>query len=129
MLSLLRERNLLLLHSPRKWSLTCLMVFVSLNCPLVNIEEIIISFTSYNKHFFPMSIMRFDTPFESILLIVLCVISFEPAWIVTMSDRSFSKIGVMKLSNLLILASLKLFKCALPPFIELLNKLFLLLFI
>ena len=41
MLSLLIKWNLLLLHYSRKWSLTCLMILVSLNCLLTNIEEII----------------------------------------------------------------------------------------
>ena len=71
MLSLLMKWNLLLLHSSRKWSLTCLMILVSLNCLLINIEEIITSFTPYSKHFFPVSIIRFEMPFASILLIEL----------------------------------------------------------
>ena len=74
-----------------------------------------------------MSIIRYGMPFASILLIELCVISFEPTWIITMSGRSSSMIGDMKWSNLLIFASLKLFKCALPSIIELLNKFFLIL--
>ena len=65
--------------------------------------------------------------FASILLIELCVISFEPTWIITMSGRSSFEIGVMKCSNLLIVAPLKLLKCALPSVIELLNKFFLIL--
>ena len=72
-----------------------------------------------------MSIIRFEMPFESILLIALCVTSFEPTWIITMSGQSSSKIGVMKWSNLLIVAPLKLSKCALPSVTELLNKFFL----
>ena len=72
-----------------------------------------------------MSIIRFEMPFASILLIALCVTSFEPTWIITMSSQSSFKIGVMKWSNLLIVAPLKLFKCALPSIIELLNKFFL----
>ena len=75
-----------------------------------------------------MSTIRSEIPFIApILLIVICVISFEPTWIITMSGQSSSKIGVMKWSNLLVVASLKLFKCALSSFIELLNKLFLIL--
>ena len=72
-----------------------------------------------------MSIIRFEMPFASILLIALCVTSFEPTWIVTMSGQSSSKIGVMKWSNLFIEAPLKLFMCALPSIIELLTKFFL----
>ena len=127
MLSLLMKWNLFLLHSSRKWSLTCLMILVSLNCLLINIEEIITSYTPYIKHFFPMSIIRFELPFAPILLIVLCVISFEPTWIITMLRQSFSRIAVMNWSNLLIVAPLNLFKCALPSIIELLNKFFLIL--
>ena len=97
MLSLLMKWNLLLLHSSRKWSLTCLMILANLNCLLINIGEIITSFTPYSKHFFPMSKIHFEMPFESILLIKLCVISFEPTWIITMSGRSSSRTGVMKL--------------------------------
>ena len=111
--------NLLLLHSSRKWLLTCLMILVNLNCLLINIVDIITSFTPYSKHFFPMSVVSFKMPFASILLIKLCVI--------TMPGRSSSRIGVMKWSNLLIVAPLKLFKCALPSIIELLNKFFLIL--
>ena len=74
-----------------------------------------------------MSIICFEMPFALILLIELCVISFEPTWIVTMSGRSSSRIGDMRWSNLLIFAPLKLFKCALPSVIELLNKFFLIL--
>ena len=87
----------------------------------------ITSFTPYSKHFFPMSIISFEMPFASILLIVLCVMSFEPTWIITMSGRSSSRIGDMKCCNLLTVAPLKLIKCALPSIIELLNKLFLIL--
>ena len=72
-----------------------------------------------------MSIIRFEMPFASILLIALCVTSFEPTWIITMSGQSSSKIRVMKWSNLLIVAPQKLFKCTLPSVIELLNKFFL----
>ena len=74
-----------------------------------------------------MSIIRYEMPFVSILLIELCVILFEPTWIITMSGRFSFKIGVMKCSNLLIVAPLKLLKCALPSIIELLNKFFLIL--
>ena len=104
--------------------LTCLMILVSLNCLLINTEEIITSFTPYSKHFFPISMIRFEMLFASILLIILCVISFEPIWIITISDRSSSKIGVINWSNLLIVGPLKLFKCALPSFSELLNNFF-----
>ena len=108
------------------------MILVSLNCLLTNIEEIITSFTPYSKHFFPMSIIRFEMSFAIVLcvrcLIVLCIIPFKPKWIITMSGRSSSKIGVIKWSNLLIVAPLKRFKCGLPSIIELLNKFFLILF-
>ena len=77
MLTLLVKWNLLLLYSSRKWSLTCLMILVSLNCLLINIEEIITSFTPYRKHLFPMSIIRFEMSFASILLVELCIMSFE----------------------------------------------------
>ena len=117
--------NVLLLHSSRKRSLICLMVLVSLNYLLTNIEGIITSFTPYSKHFFPMSIIPFGMSFASILLILLCITSFEPSWIITISGQSCSKTGVMKWSSLLMVASLKLFKCALLSFIELLNKFFL----
>ena len=94
---------------------------------MINIEEINTSFTPYSKHFFPMSMKRFEMPFVSILLIVLGVISFEPIWIIAMFGRSSCKTEVMEWSNLLIVAPLKLFKCALSSFIELLIKFFLIL--
>ena len=115
------------LHSWRKWLLTCLMILVSLSCFLINIDETIIYFTPYNKHFFPMAIILFQMLFASVLLIILCVISFECTWVIIMFGQSFSKIGVLKWSNLLIVIPLKLFSCALSSFIELLNK-FLLVF-
>ena len=75
-----------------------------------------------------MSVIRFEMTFASISLIVLFVISFEPTWIIIIVSGQFSsKIGVMKWSNPLIVAPLKLLKCALPSFIELLNKFFLIL--
>ena len=121
MLSLLMKLHLSLLHSSREWSLTCLMILVSLNWLLINIEEIITSFTPYSKYFFVMFTIRFEMRFASVLLIELCVISFEPTRIIIMSNRSSSKTGVMKWSNLLIVAPRKLFKCSLPSVIELLN--------
>ena len=74
-----------------------------------------------------MSIIRFEMSFASMLLIVLCVKSFEPTWIITMSGGSSSNIRVMKWCNLLIVAPLKLPKYALPSINELLNKFFLIL--
>ena len=98
---------------------------INLNCPLINIEEIITSFTPYSKHLFLMSIICFGMPFAS--NIVDCIMHYIicASWIITMSSRSSAKIGVMKWSNLLTVALLKLFKCALPSIIELLNKFFL----
>ena len=68
-----------------------------------------------------MPIIRFEMTFASMLLTVLCVIPFEPTWIVTMPGRSSFKIAIMKWSNLLIMVPLKLFKCVLSSLIELLN--------
>ena len=120
MLSLLIKWNLLLLDSLRKWSLTYLMILVRLNCLLINIEEDITSL-------FPMSKIHWDVFFASILLIVLCIISCEATLIITMSCWFSSEIGVMKWSNLLLVVLLKLFKCALPSFVELFSKFFLIL--
>ena len=48
--------------------------------------------------------IRFEMFFASVLLIVLCVMSFEPIWTITISGQSSSKIGVIKWSDLLIVA-------------------------
>ena len=96
------------------------MILVSLNCLLINIDEIITSSAPYSKHFFPMSIMRFEMSFASILLIVLCVISFDPTWDYVRSIF-FQDWSNEMVYHLLIVVPLKLFKCGFSLLIELLN--------
>ena len=55
-----------------------------------------------------MPIMRFELLFALILFIALSVISIDPTWIISMPSQSSFKIAVMKWSNLLTVAPLKL---------------------
>ena len=84
------------------------MLHVSLKFILINIKEIITSFKPYSKHFIAMPIMRFELLFALILFIALSVISIDPTWIISMPSQSSFKIAVMKWSNLLTVAPLKL---------------------
>ena len=114
--------NLYLLYSSRKKWLTCLIILVSLTSFLICMDDIITSLTPKTSTSFQHLMIRFAISFTSIWPTVLCVILLDLTWMITISGWYSTMVGVMKWSNRLILVPLKLFKCALNSYIELLNR-------